>query len=84
MHSKSLLKLPNQLNLGSILPGNYGEIILPLKTSAVAFIKVELSPKAVNAGFFLLKEGSNDCKNEFNLVMKAGQTINIIVASYPE
>lgn len=83
MNSKSLLKLPNQLNLGTILPGQYGEIVLPLNTSAVAFLKLGLSVKAVNAGFFLLKEGTNDCKNELNLVMKAGQRINIIVASYP-
>jgi hypothetical protein len=38
----------------------------------------------VSAGFFLLKEGSNDCKNEMNLVIKAGSTTNVIVAAYPE
>lgn len=84
MNSKSLLKLPSQLNLGSILPGQYGEIVLPLKTSSVAFLNLTLSSKAVSCGFFLLKEGSNDCKNELNLVMKAASTVNVIVASYPE
>lgn len=63
MNFKSLLKIPNQLNLGSILPGQYGEIVLPIKSLAVAFIKLSLSAKAVSSGFFLLKEGSNDCKN---------------------
>ena len=63
MISKSLLKLPNQLNLGTILPGQYGEIVLPLKSSAVAFLNLSLSSRAIKAGFFLLKEGTNDCKN---------------------
>lgn len=83
MNSKSLLKLPNQLNLGTILPGQYGEIILPLKSSGVAFINLSLSGKAVNSGFFLLREGTNDCKNELSVVLKPGVTTNIIVASYP-
>ena len=72
MNSKSLLKLPNQLNLGTILPGQYGEIILPLKSSGVAFINLSLSGKA-----------ANDCKNELSVVLKPGVTTNIIVASYP-
>jgi hypothetical protein len=84
MKSKSLLKLPSQLNLGNILPGQYGEIMLPLKSSAIAFIELELSSKAVNSGFFLLKEGSNECKNSLKVVVKPGTTTNVIVASYPE
>ena len=63
MSSKSILKLPSQLNLGSILPGQYGELILPLKSSTVTFLNLTLSPKAISSGFFLLKEGTNQCKN---------------------
>lgn len=84
MISKSLLKLPSQLNLGHILPGQYGEIMLPFKTSSIAFIDLQLSSRAINSGFFLLKEGSNECKNELKLVLKPGTTTNVIVASYPE
>lgn len=84
MSSKALLKLPSQLNLGAILPGQYGETILPLHSSAVAFINLSLSVRAVNSGFFLLKEGTNDCKNELNLVLKAETAAYVIVASYPE
>ena len=83
MNSKSILKLPSQLNLGSILPGQYGEIILPLKTSEVAFLNLSLSPKAVSSGFFLIKAGTNDCKNDLSIVVKPGVTSKIIVASYP-
>jgi hypothetical protein len=83
MKSKSLLKLPNQLNLGTILPGQYGEISLPLKSSSVAFLNIELSKRATNAGFFMLREGTNDCKNEMSVVIKPGMTTNIVVASYP-
>ena len=32
----------------------------------------------------MVKEGSNDCKTEMSLVVKPGQTTNVIVASYPE
>jgi hypothetical protein len=84
MISKSLLKLPNQLNLGAILPGQYGEIVLPLRASEVSFVNLSLSSRAVASGFFLLKEGTNDCKNEMSLVLKPGVTLNVIVASYPE
>ena len=84
MKPKSLLKLPSQLNLGSVLPGQYAEIVLPLRSSMLAFLQLDLSSKAVNSGFFLLKEGTNDCKNEMNLVVKAGSIVNIIVAAYPE
>jgi hypothetical protein len=84
MSSKSLLKLPNQLNLGSILPGQYGEIVLPLRSPTVTFANLTLSSRSVNNGYFLLKEGTNDCKNELSLVIKPGATTNIIVASYPE
>jgi hypothetical protein len=84
MKSKSILKLPNQLNLGTILPGQYGEISLPLKSSSVAFLTLELSKRAVSCGFFLLREGTNDCKNEMSVVVKQGVPTNIIVASYPE
>ncbi len=84
MKSKSLLKLPNQLNLGTILPGQYGQICLPLKSSSVAFLNLELSKRAVSLGYFLLREGTNDCKNEMSLIIKPGVTTNIIVASYPE
>jgi len=63
MKSKSLLKLPSLLNLGAVLPGQYGEIVLPLKSVTVAFLNLELSKKAISSGFFLLKEGTNDCKN---------------------
>jgi hypothetical protein len=59
MKSKSLLKLPSQLNLGIILPGQYGEIMLPMKSSTIAFVELELNSKAINSGFFLLKEGTN-------------------------
>ena len=83
MNSKSILKLPSQLNLGSILPGQYGEIVLPLKSSDVVFLNLSLTPKAIQAGFFLLKQHTNDCKSELNLVVKPGNPINIIVASYP-
>ena len=83
MSSKSLLKLPNQLNLGSILPGQYGETILPLRSPAVAFLNLSLSNRSVNSGYFLLKEGTNDCKNELSIVLKPGVTTNVIVASYP-
>lgn len=55
MKSKSLLKLPNQLNLGTILPGQYGEISLPLKSSSVAFLNLELSKRSTNLGYFLLR-----------------------------
>lgn len=55
MNSKSILKLPSQLNLGAILPGQYGEIVLPLRTSDIAFLNLSLTPKAIHAGFFLLK-----------------------------
>lgn len=84
MKSKSLLKLPSQLNLGTILPGQYGEMVLPLKSPTVAFLTLELSKRAISAGFFLLRENSNDCKNEMSVVVKPGAAINIIVASYPE
>lgn len=84
MKSKSLLKLPSQLNLGIILPGQYGEAVLPLRSSAVAFLNLTLSQKAVNGGFFLLKEESNECKSELNVVTKPGVTYNVIVASYGE
>ena len=83
MNSKSLLKLPNQLNLGAILPGQYGEIVLPLKSPGVAFINLSLSSKSAGSGFFLLREGTNDCKSELSVVLKPGVTTNIIVASYP-
>lgn len=84
MKNKSSLKLPSQLNLGTVLPGQYGEIVLPLKCSSVAFLNLELSKRSISAGYFLLKEGTNDCKNEMSLVVKPGGTTNIIVASYPE
>ncbi len=84
MLSKSVLKLPNQLNLGTVLPGQYGEAVLPLKSTSVSFLSLELSKRSIASGFFLLREGSNDCKNEMSLVIKPGNTINIIVASYPE
>lgn len=63
MKSKFLLKLPNQLNLGTVLPGQYGEIALPLKCSSVAFLNLELSKRSIEMGYFLLREGTNDCKN---------------------
>lgn len=83
MKSKSLLKLPSQLNLGTILPGQYGEMSLPLKSSSVAFLTLELSKRAISSGYFLLREGTNDCKNEMSVVLKPSTTVNIIVASYP-
>lgn len=55
MNYKSLLKLPNQLNLGSILPGQYGEIILPIRTATVSFLNLSLNKKAGSSGFFLLR-----------------------------
>lgn len=63
MKSKFLLKLPSQLNLGTVLPGQYGEIALPLKCSSVAFLNLELSKRSIEMGYFLLREGTNDCKN---------------------
>ena len=82
--SSSLLKLPGQLNLGTILPGQYGEILLPLRAPAVAFLTLELSRRAISSGFFLVREGSNDCKTNMSVVVKPATTLNIIVASYPE
>lgn len=55
------LKLPNFLNLGAILPGQYGEAILPLSSSTPLFLSLELTASSVKNGFFLVKEGSNDC-----------------------
>lgn len=55
MKSKFLLKLPSQLNLGTVLPGQYGEISLPLKCSSVAFLNLELSKRSIEMGYFLLR-----------------------------
>lgn len=55
MQPKSILKFPNLLNLGSILPGQYGEAVIPLKSSSVAFLTFEISKNSISNGFFLVK-----------------------------
>ena len=57
---KIKMKLPNILNLGTVLPGQYGEAVLPLYPEAPAFMTLELDQRSIASGFFVLKEGSSD------------------------
>ena len=49
------LKLPNILNLGTVLPGQYGEAILSMSSKNALFLNLELSSKSIKNGFFILK-----------------------------
>jgi hypothetical protein len=35
--NKNLMKFPNLLNLGELLPGQYGEATLPFKSSSAVY-----------------------------------------------
>lgn len=83
MNKSGGLKLPNLLNLGTILPGQYGESVLTLNFPDAAFLSLNLTPKAIANGFFLLKEGSTDCLESFNVVLKPNKTMQILIGSYP-
>ena len=61
MKNASGIKFPNLLNLGTILPGQYGEAILSLSNPEPAFLTLTLTQKTIGNGFFLIKEGSSDC-----------------------
>lgn len=50
----------------------------------MSFLQLELSKRSISSGYFLLREGTNDCKNELSLVIKAGTTTNVVIASYSE
>lgn len=78
----SKLKLPNILNLGTVLPGQYGEAILSLSSQTVLFLSLTLNQNSIKNGFFLLKEGSNDCVESLNTVVKANKITNIMIGSY--
>ena len=78
------MKLPNILNLGAVLPGQYGEAILPLYSEAPAFMTLELDQRSITSGFFLLKEGSSDAVESINIVVKPKKMLNIMVGAYSQ
>lgn len=59
MKNMSGLKLPSSLDLGTVLPGHYGESMLPLSSSELAFLTLSFTEKSLSNGFFLLKEGNS-------------------------
>ena len=82
MKGNSGLKFPSSLDLGTALPGHYAECVLPLSSTEIAFLTLKLSAKTLSNGFFLVNEGSSECSESLNLVLKPGKNTSISVGCY--